>query len=132
MEKIVSRCGYRCDLCLAFAPNAQTTDRRKRISDGWFKIFGFRIPEEEIACDCCKNDGNLIDTSCPVRPCVLSKGIDTCGTCPDFICDKLQSRMVDFERLVIERGPISEEDRELFVRPYESRQTLEELKEEDF
>ena len=50
MKEILSRCGYRCDLCLAYRPHIEAyPEDRQRLSDGWFKYFGFRIPPEEIS-----------------------------------------------------------------------------------
>jgi hypothetical protein len=43
MEPILTRCGYRCDLCLAYKPNvAENPSNQQKLSDGWFKYFGFR------------------------------------------------------------------------------------------
>ncbi len=48
MEPILTRCGYRCDLCLAYRPNIETNpENRQILSDGWHKCFGFPIPPEE-------------------------------------------------------------------------------------
>ena len=41
MSEILSRCGYRCDLCLAYQPNIQAHLKRQLISDGWFVL---RLP----------------------------------------------------------------------------------------
>jgi len=44
MEAIITRCGYRCDLCLAYKPNIEAhPENRQILSDGWYKYFGFRI-----------------------------------------------------------------------------------------
>jgi hypothetical protein len=52
MEEIISRCGFRCDLCLAFKPNIEKNHQnQQKLSDGWFKYFGFRIPPDQIICD---------------------------------------------------------------------------------
>jgi hypothetical protein len=41
MEEILSRCGYRCDLCLAYRPNVEKNPSNQQVlSDGWFKYFG--------------------------------------------------------------------------------------------
>ena len=57
MEPILTRCGYRCDLCLAYWPNITANPaNRQKLSDGWFKYFGFRIPPEEIQCDGCMSE----------------------------------------------------------------------------
>ena len=83
MEPILTRCGYRCDLCLAYRPNVgRDPSSQQKLSDGWFTYFGFRIPPEQIVCDGCLADGTdirLLDVGCPVRPCVVERGLDTCG-----------------------------------------------------
>ncbi|MBC8555382.1 MAG: DUF3795 domain-containing protein, partial [Candidatus Brocadiales bacterium] len=99
METILTRCGYRCDLCLAYKPNIESNPSNRQIlSDGWYKYFGFRLLPEEICCDgCMADDPKLIDKNCPVRPCVISKGFDNCSQCDDYICDKLTERIVIYE-----------------------------------
>ncbi len=125
--EILARCGYRCDLCLAYRPNVERDDRRQLLSDGWSRYFGFRIPAERIVCDGCVSPGEprLVDTDCPVRPCVIARGIANCASCGEYVCGKLRERIVD--RAEIERrcgGPVPETDYQLFVRPYESRARL--------
>ena len=35
MDEILSRCGYRCDLCLAYRPNVEANPAgRRELSDG--------------------------------------------------------------------------------------------------
>ncbi len=82
MGEIVSRCGFRCDQCLAYRPNAEANPvGRQELSDGWHKYFGFRIPAEEIICDgCLAESPRLIDKACPVRPCVIERGFANCGS----------------------------------------------------
>jgi hypothetical protein len=101
MDAILSRCGFRCDLCLAYRPNVEANPSNQQIlSDGWYKYFGFRIPAEKIICDGCMADNpRLIDTKCPVRPCVLERGLANCADCPDYICEKLSDRFVVYEKL---------------------------------
>jgi hypothetical protein len=88
MEPILTRCGYRCDLCLAYKPNITANpSNRKKLSDGLFTYYGFRIPEEGIYCEGCREkDPKLIDANCPVRPCVTAKGLDNCSKCGEYIC----------------------------------------------
>ncbi|MBN2045067.1 MAG: DUF3795 domain-containing protein [Anaerolineales bacterium] len=132
MDPILTRCGYRCDLCLAYRPNVERNPaNQQKLSDGWFKYFGFRLPPETIFCDGCMAVGNphLIDSACPVRPCVLSRGLENCAGCEDYICEKLAERLVDFESLLQKAGgAISEEDRACFLFPYENRPRLETIR----
>ncbi len=125
---ILTRCGYRCDLCLAYKENINSLEDRERISDGWFKYFGFRVSPENISCDGCmtfdEENPHLIDKNCPVRRCVLEKGFENCSECEDYICENLESRMVDRSDF----DSINERDHRCFVKPYESRERLEKLR----
>jgi Protein of unknown function (DUF3795) len=131
MEPILTRCGYRCDLCLAYRPNvAQNPANQQILSDGWYRYFGFRIPPAEICCDGCLADKpKLIDTTCPVRPCVIGKGLDNCSQCEHYVCDKLTERLVVYEEVRARAGAgIPEEDRARFIQPYENKRRLDALR----
>lgn len=131
MEAIFTRCGYRCDLCLAYKPNVEANpSNRQKLSDGWFKYFGFRIPAEEICCDGCMGENpKLIDTGCPVRPCVTEKGLENCSQCEQYVCEKLKERLVIYEEVQQRFGAeISEDDRICFILPYENRLRLDALR----
>lgn len=131
MEPVLTRCGYRCDLCLAYRPNLESNpENRQILSDGWFTYFGFRIPPEEILCDGCLAEGaRLVDTACPVRPCVIERGLPNCAACGQYICAKLEERMVSREEVRQRmRAEIPEEDFQRFVLPYENKPRLEEIR----
>jgi hypothetical protein len=131
MEPILTRCGYRCDLCLAYRPNVEANPSNQEIlSDGWHKYFGFRIPAEQIACDGCMADNpRLIDKACPVRPCVIQRGITNCSECSDYVCDRLADRLVVYETLAAKHPcPIPSEDRARFIAPYENKVRLDKLR----
>jgi hypothetical protein len=131
MEPIVTRCGYRCDLCLAYRPNVEGDGaNQQKLSDGWFKYFGFRLPPEQIVCDgCMAADPKLIDDSCPVRPCVMEKGLDNCAQCDQYACERLKERLVVYEdvRKRID-AEIPEDDYLCFIRPYENKRRLDSLR----
>lgn len=131
MEPVLTRCGYRCDLCLAYRPNLESNpENRQILSDGWFTYFGFRIPPEEILCDgCLAEDARLVDTACPVRPCVIERGLPNCAACGQYICAKLEERMVSREEVHQRmRAEIPEEDYRRFILPYENKPRLEEIR----
>jgi len=123
-QSIITRCGYRCDLCLAHKENIESQEDKMIISDGWFKYFGFRIPPEEISCDGClspKEEPYLIDDDCPIRACVIDKGVDDCSQCEESSCKKFETRVVDRKDF----ADIPEEDYQRFVRPYENKRRFE-------
>lgn len=130
-QEILTKCGYRCDLCLAFKPNVEAKDRRKELSDGWYAIYGFRIQPDEIVCDGCVSCENpsLIDKGCPVRSCVLEKGLNNCAYCDDYPCEDLQQIIVN--RSAIEEKlerVLTDYEYQKFVIPYESKQRLDALR----
>jgi len=131
MDPILTRCGYRCDLCLAYRPNVeQNPAYRQKLSDGWFKYFGFRLPPEKIICDgCMAEDAQLIDQACPVRPCVIARGLQNCAQCEQYVCEKLTERLVVREEVAKRAGPeIPEEEYLCFIWPYENRLRLDALR----
>lgn len=131
MEAILSRCGYRCDLCMAYRPNVVANPSNQQIlSDGWHKYFGFRIPAEKIVCDGCMADNpQLIDSECLVRPCVIDRALQNCAECADYGCEKLAKRLVIYEDIADRfEGAIAEEDRAGFIAPYENKIRLEALR----
>ena len=131
-KEIVTRCGYRCDLCLAYKPNVEKNDERALLSDSWFEIYGFRIPPHDIICEGCISSENpeLIDKGCKVRPCVISKNIKNCAYCKNYICETLRVRIVskkDLETKLNRR--FTKEEYEKFIKPYESKERLDKMRE---
>lgn len=135
MKEDVSLCGYRCKICPAYRDNITGEDYQQQVSDGWFKIYGFRIPPEGCICDGCLpgscENPRRIDTECPVRPCVLEKGLPNCAHCDEYICDKLSKRIV-IPQEVIEKckEPVSEEEYSRFIKPYDNKPRLDKIKEQ--
>lgn len=128
MNQILSRCGFRCDLCLASKPNIENNPQyRQKLSDGWHKYFGFRISPKKISCDgCLTTTSNLLDQECPVRPCVIERKINHCGECDNYICDKLKERIVVYNEIEQKvKETISEEDYRCFILPYENKKRLD-------
>jgi len=134
MQPVLTRCGYRCDLCLAYRPNITANpSNRQKLSDGWFKYFGFRLPAAEICCDgCMADDPKLIDSGCPVRPCVIEKGLENCAQCEHYVCERLSERLVVYAEVKARIGTdIPEDDYVCFVKPYENKRRLDALRASD-
>lgn len=130
MQELLSRCGFRCDLCLAFRSNLETHPaNRQLLSDGWYRYFGFRIPADQINCEgCLTKNGCPLDSECLVRPCATERGLPNCGQCQDYPCDKLKSHLVTFEG-VAERikAEIPADERIKFIFPYENKVRLDQI-----
>ncbi|MEA3327306.1 MAG: DUF3795 domain-containing protein [Chloroflexota bacterium] len=127
IETVLSLCGMRCDLCLAYRPNIEIhPENRQILSDGWHTYFGFRISPEDIECDGCFPDGKpTIDSECKVKPCVTARGLENCAGCRDYICKKLASILATFESIQLNFDhPIPDADRQRLVFPYENADRL--------
>ena len=130
-NEILAKCGYRCDLCLAYKPNVERQDQRSELSDGWYAIYGFRLDPEDIYCEGCVSSDNptLIDKNCPVRPCVVSKAIENCAFCDEFVCEKHKQRGVSRADIENKLGrKLDEREYQIFVKPYEGEERLRKLR----
>ena len=131
MKEIISRCGYRCDLCLAY--KTKNKDKLRKFSDGIFKYYGIRLSLEEFYCDGCmaddKENPKLIDTECKVRPCVIKKELENCAFCDQYPCKDLETKMIDSKKIAKKfEKPIPDEAYKLFIKPYESRTVLDRIR----
>ncbi len=131
MEPILTRCGYRCDLCLAYKLNVEKNpENRQKLIDGIHKYYGFTLSESESCCDGCMADNpKLIDQNCPVRPCVIEKGLDNCSQCENYVCEKLKQRLVIYDEIKQRMSEeIPENDYIRFINPYENKRRLDALR----
>ncbi|MEN6313504.1 MAG: DUF3795 domain-containing protein [Clostridiaceae bacterium] len=128
MEEMLTRCGYRCDLCPAYRENIKNDDDKRRVSEGWKRIFGFDIAPDDVECAGCNNEGRHIDPNCPVRSCTMVKGYDNCARCEGYICADLKTRVNFIEEYLSKTDSICTEDYEKYVKAYESKPRLCELR----
>ena len=122
MDKMLGRCGYRCDLCAARSDDPAL---RQKLVNGWRKYLGHQMyTVENVRCDGCTSDGRLADKNCPVRPCAIAKGVENCAYCDEFPCDRLEDLICSREKFVQRLGEIPEEDYNLCLRQFESEPEL--------
>jgi hypothetical protein len=128
MEPIIAKCGYRCDLCPAYEANLKSDADKQRMSDAWAKYCGFQVPPEQIqSCPGCIVSG--ADPTCTVRPCAIEKNVENCAHCEQFGCDKLNSKTNFIEENVkVDLSEIDEEDYNLFIKPFISKEYLLEIR----
>ena len=128
MTEILSRCGYRCDLCAARSDDPEI---RRKLVDGWRRIFGHQMyTAENVRCDGCLADGRLADKQCQARPCAIERGMPTCAHCDDFACDKVRGLIGGSREEYFTRKPgLTEEDYNLCVRQFSSKPRLRAIRE---
>jgi hypothetical protein len=133
MGEIVARCGFRCDECGAYAGNNHSQEDGIRIAEAWTKYFGLNFPPEKLRCIGCWGDActgsELPDPSCPIRACVMERGMNTCADCFDYPCEKMETRMKDIEEVILRfKDRITHAEYDAYIAPYDSRKTLNEIR----
>jgi len=126
MEEMIGYCGYNCHLCAARSDN---TAIRKKLVEGWRRIFGHQnYTVENVRCDGCLNSARLADTECKVRPCAINRGVGSCAYCEEFVCDKVRNLLASREGLIIfcrpKTGMVTKEEYDLCMRQFESMPNL--------
>ena len=133
MKKIIARCGFRCDQCVAFVKNSPTAAARRTASAGWSKYFKLNVKPESMRCNGCLAeacpDYVFPEKKCAIRSCVAERKLENCAGCEEYPCKMLNKRMEGVEKVIKRfknRIPRKEFDR--FIAPYDARTTLNRLK----
>ena len=93
MERIIAKCGLPCSECGAYkATIAHDEELRAEVAKAWSKMYGADIEPEDINCLGCHNEEVLFShcNVCEIRACAAQRGLDNCGLCDDYICEKLE------------------------------------------
>ncbi len=129
-KPIVSKCGYRCDLCPAQESKLKSEADKKIMCDAWNKYLGGNIEPEAIStCGGCQAEGNQGDESCSVRPCAIGRGVETCAHCEEFACEKVKSKMNFVEESVKDVSNIPQPDFKKFIEPFFGGRHLSKIRE---
>jgi hypothetical protein len=128
MNPIISKCGYRCDLCPAFKTSLKSDADKVSMCRAWSKYFGSEIPPEAITvCAGCLKEGG--DPSCTVRPCAIEKNLENCAHCKQFACDKLKPKINFVEEKLKDGVDVPKEDYERFIKPFLGKEYLLKIRE---
>lgn len=125
MNRIIAKCGYRCDLCPAYETNLKGEADKQRMSEALKKYYECNLPPEMVRpCKGCRAAREAPDPNCPVYPCAVERGMETCGHCADFGCNKLKERMDVVEECMAKHPDMPKEDFEIYFKPFLSRRIL--------
>jgi len=89
---MIAYCGLNCLECDAYiATNEDDDGKREETAGKWSQLYQADIKTEQINCDGCKTDGvKFVHCNvCEIRKCCLSRKVDNCAACEDYICDTL-------------------------------------------
>ena len=100
---MIAYCGLDCTQCGAYQATTLDDDpKREETAKLWSKLYQTDIQASQINCTGCKADGIKFShcNVCEIRQCCISREIDHCAACADYICDKL----IRFVKIAPEAG----------------------------
>jgi hypothetical protein len=116
-NKIVARCGYRCDLCAARSDDPAV---RQKLVDAWRKYYGHtQYTAENVKCGGCYSEQRA-DRTCKVRPCVIAKDLENCAHCGECPCVKLKPLCSSPHINFVHFGEVPQEDYNLALRQFDN------------
>jgi hypothetical protein len=120
-EPMIGYCGFNCHLCAARSDDPAV---RQRLVDGWRRYLGHTMyTAENVHCAGCREQGCHADTVCEARPCAEARGIDSCGACHEYPCEKVRHLSISDQQRLIRLLPrladITEDDWNLCIRQFE-------------
>ncbi len=94
MKQYIAYCGLDCETCEARIATIHNDDAlREKVARLWSDLNGVEITPEMINCVGCRIDGvktPYCESLCPIRPCAMSRDLETCGGCSEMErCEKL-------------------------------------------
>jgi hypothetical protein len=124
MKEKMAFCGYRCDLCPVHKDNVKRIGKDE-VKAGFVKYFNHELDfDASDGCKGCPEDG---DPNCTVKTCAKEKGSENCASCEEFPCENVQGKMDVIDKYFDDVSALPERDQELFVKPYQSKQRLQEI-----
>ena len=88
MKEYIACCGLDCERCKARLATVNDDDSlRRKVAKEWSELNGVEITPEMINCVGCRIDGvktPYCESLCPIRPCAMGRGVETCGDCGEM------------------------------------------------
>jgi hypothetical protein len=99
-KELVAPCGLYCGVCGVYIAHRDDNIKFKERLATFYDV-----PVEEIACEGCLS-GRLFFYCrvCPIRSCILGKGIEGCHQCADFPCQLVEDFPLEVGKKVILRA----------------------------
>ena len=88
MKQLIACCGLDCEKCEARIATLNNDNRlREKVAKEWGEMNQMEFKPECINCMGCRTEGCktfYCSELCKIRLCVMNKGFNTCGDCPEM------------------------------------------------
>ncbi|MBS6533677.1 MAG: DUF3795 domain-containing protein [Oscillospiraceae bacterium] len=88
MNDLIAYCGLNCAACDAYLATLHDDQAlRERTAKLWAELNNAPILPEHINCQGCRTEGVktvFCDHLCGIRQCALTRGVASCGGCPEL------------------------------------------------
>lgn len=134
MAEMTGYCGYRCSACLIYRENLKKDPRNRQIfRDKLEKYYHDKLTLEDCHCDGCltpdSENPDLITKDCKIRPCAISRGLESCAYCARYPCEMVGRKSIERSKVEEKYGaPIPQADYILLINPYESKKMLDKIR----
>lgn len=101
MNELIACCGLNCEKCDArMATINNDEELRKKTAKFWGELNNCEISPDQINCLGCRSKGvkNVYWHLCEIRNCVMEKGFDTCGDCPQMENCSILSKLTEHNK----------------------------------
>jgi hypothetical protein len=99
-KALAAPCGMYCGVCGVYIADR---DNNVKFKESLTRVYGVSV--DDIKCKGCLSDEPFVlCQACPVKSCVLEKGVEGCHQCGDFPCKIIDSLPLDIGKKVILRA----------------------------
>jgi hypothetical protein len=96
--QVIGACGLNCSECQAFkATKTGETEKLAELAKAWGKPENPYTVEDMMCQGCMSETVYKGCTTCGIRNCALTKGVENCGGCNSFPCGNLENTWKDFK-----------------------------------
>ena len=98
MDEIIAYCGGSCHTCAIFLATRENNKEKRHkmrieIAQHIKESSGKEYEAGDIAdCNGCRaEDGIMLNKDCQIRKCAQEKDFESCTSCPEYVCEKLEN-----------------------------------------
>lgn len=96
MSDMIAFCGLDCAQCEAYkATQADDLAWKERVVAEWSVMFNTtNLDVKGVTCDGCTAQSGRWGAhcyDCSIRACGMEHGVENCASCPDYVCETLES-----------------------------------------